>query len=763
MSNFQVSIVIPCFNYGSYLSECIESILSNDFDIDRVEIIVVDDGSSDNTRQVAVSFGSRIRYIYQENSGLSSARNAGMEAARGNYLLFLDADDMLTSNTISSQALLLDENSDVDIAVCQTREELSMTPGAPRVPIGFWLLFRENLHVHFCHLNIAPPHAFMIRREKALQNGLFDTKLRACEDYDFWFRCAAKYLKFITNTATCVVYRKHVESMSARKENQLSHDTLMHFRTSQGIAQSGTLGACYETWLAHASGCLVTAFRLFSINSQQAYELFDLSLHSIIKASKKTNHIKKNCEITQYYANKLMLHLSIFASIQNPILHRIEAIMSRMHPQSVGNRAKLMQREDVLIQRVHHSQYCNLDATGNITLKKKKHVLLCSDFFWPSLGGCELFLEDLGAHLVDNGYVVHVVTRALSNRLSFYHKGMHIIQFKCSGRFRDRAFGEQYGAYAHFFCNAHYDTVFIIGQPDSWLHAPLLGSTSRTPVHLIPIINPELVDDWSRLGQEHLVATVLRNATSCLSLTEAGLDARYIRAAGVSPTFVPHALTPYPPLTGFRKQHGIPSDITLLVHVGNFWPVKNQLELIQKLNVSPGDWQLLLIGAVLPWQNERKYYKEIVSLVSKDPRMRLIGQLSPHEADTAISEADILLLSSKAECRPLVILQAMHHGTPWIATPECNSVHNDSGGIVCDINSFPENIDKIIRFPALCHALGALGNEHWNACFCWDKVLPLFIDIIENGKTLRDVTVPSGILRSKINLEKKYQLFNQKN
>lgn len=759
MSSPKTSVIIPCYNYASYLKECVQNVLANRLKKEELEIIIIDDGSTDDTADVATSFGPHVRYLYQPNSGLSAARNTGMAAASGNYLLFLDADDMLASNTIQSQAAVLDAHPEADIVVCQTREALSMAPEAPLAPIGFWLLFRDALPVHLCHLNIAPPHAFMIRRDRALAIGTFDTSLRACEDYDFWFRCAAQSLAFRTNTATHVIYRKHAHSMSARKDNQLLHDAVMHARTARALAEREKAidGPEYTKWIAHASGCLVTAFRMIGIRAQNMGELFELCLHSVILAAKRRDKRDAPSVITQYYANKLMLHLRLFAQLRNPILLQTEAVMAKLHPDLQGNLSAASRLEAELIPVVHLQQsYSKQGASG--TARSKKRILLCSDFFWPSTGGCELFLEDLGARLVEQGHEVHVATRSLPERRFFHKNGMHIIQFQCSGRFRDAGLGEQFYAYSHFLNNSRYDSIFILGQPDSWQHAPLLSAASPQDIHLIPIINQELTDDWKRLGQEHLVAAVLRNARNCLSLTESGLDARFVQAASVTPLFVPHALTPHPPRPGFRTRHDLADGTPLLVHVGNFWPVKNQLALVQTFKKTSGAWTLALIGARLPWPGESAYHDAIAAEAATDPRIRLLGPLPPEEADAAIAEADILLLSSKAECRPLVILQAMHHGTPWIATPECNSVCDDAGGVVCPLNHFPIFVQTLLDAPQLRIALGTLGSEHWRQCFSWEVVLPLFTDLIEKGDTNRIVAMPQGIRNAQHRLTEKIML-----
>src|SRR5690349_9691286 len=87
-----LSVVIPSFNYGRFLRETVESVLAQTYS--PVEIIVVDDGSTDDTKERLARFEGRIRYIHKANAGLSAARNTGIKHARGDWIAFLDADDL---------------------------------------------------------------------------------------------------------------------------------------------------------------------------------------------------------------------------------------------------------------------------------------------------------------------------------------------------------------------------------------------------------------------------------------------------------------------------------------------------------------------------------------------------------------------------------------------------------------------------------------------------------------------------------------------
>ena len=114
-----VSVIIPAYNSGRFISEAIESILEQIYP--ELEVIVVNDGSTDNTEEIIRKYRNRVRYIYQPNKGLAEARNSGIRAARGKYLQFLDADDLLLPRKIERQVDFLEKFSDFDIVYSDTR------------------------------------------------------------------------------------------------------------------------------------------------------------------------------------------------------------------------------------------------------------------------------------------------------------------------------------------------------------------------------------------------------------------------------------------------------------------------------------------------------------------------------------------------------------------------------------------------------------------------------------------------------------------
>lgn len=221
-----VSIIIPAYNYAHYLPLTLTNALQQG--LARQEIILIDDGSTDHTRAVAAQFPG-VRYIYQENAGLPAARNRGIHAAHGDYLVFLDADDLLARGALAKRLHYLLGLRMPGLCLSPTYR-FTLTVGSWPLVTGKWLLPGSHPEVNLCRGNIAPPHAFMVHRHVVEQVGDFDTRLRACEDYDYWFRSIVTGAKLHVVPVGSAYYRMHSTSMSANRENQTRHDAIMQTR-----------------------------------------------------------------------------------------------------------------------------------------------------------------------------------------------------------------------------------------------------------------------------------------------------------------------------------------------------------------------------------------------------------------------------------------------------------------------------------------------------------------------------------------------------
>ncbi|HWP40292.1 MAG TPA: glycosyltransferase family A protein, partial [Tepidisphaeraceae bacterium] len=180
MSRGLVSVIIPCFNCARFVGEAIRSALNQTYE--PLEVIVVDDGSTDDSRQIIRSFGNRIRWEFQANHGACAARNRGLELSRGEFIQFLDADDLLHADKLRRQ-------------VCEVRHERV-------VAFGPWLMFsgaspsppyradrrcivsEDNLVLQYLRGKFITSHSLLWPREILLSIGGWDRSIVANQDGD---------------------------------------------------------------------------------------------------------------------------------------------------------------------------------------------------------------------------------------------------------------------------------------------------------------------------------------------------------------------------------------------------------------------------------------------------------------------------------------------------------------------------------------------------------------------------------------------------
>jgi len=184
----QVSVIITTYNRAAMVAEAVESVLAQE--MTDFELIVVDDGSTDETAERLSLFGSRFTYYHQENTGVSAARNRGLEYSSAPLVAFLDSDDLWLPSKLRLQHTYMVEHPEVYI--CQT-EEIWWRNGRQvnpkkrhRKPSGD--IFRRSLD-----LCLVSPSAVMMRRELLEKVGYFDEDLPAAEDYDLWLRVSVEH------------------------------------------------------------------------------------------------------------------------------------------------------------------------------------------------------------------------------------------------------------------------------------------------------------------------------------------------------------------------------------------------------------------------------------------------------------------------------------------------------------------------------------------------------------------------------------------
>jgi glycosyltransferase involved in cell wall biosynthesis len=279
-----VSIIIPCFNTAQYLPQAIESVLNQTYS--NLEIIVIDDGSTDNTKNVIKPFLNDIMYIYKDNGGPASARNLGITSSRGEFIAFLDADDYWLPEKLTNQVSFLMKNPQFDMVhsnllISRKDRELYSPILKNKVPSGkvFSELFLDN---HIYNLTV------IIRRICFLKTGGLDEnkKLIGIEDYDFWLRIALLFkIGFINKIVA--VYNIHDNNLSNEINIILSQQYLIQkFSKNNKVIQEypGIIKEKKERLSFRLACWLIekkeykSAFKYFLISSRRSY----LKFHSLI-------------------------------------------------------------------------------------------------------------------------------------------------------------------------------------------------------------------------------------------------------------------------------------------------------------------------------------------------------------------------------------------------------------------------------------------------------------------------------------------------
>ena len=219
-----VSIIIPTYNYGRFIAEAIESALIQTYRAD--EIIVVDDGSTDDTEMRVKRFGERVRYIKQQNSEVSAARNKGIDNSSGDLIAFLDADDTWMPEKIEKQVAKFAEDAEIGLVHCGMREFDSTTGATIELHLDGgegWVA--EDIALGEKCVITGPGGSIVVRRKVFEDVGGFDTRLKNGEDWEFCLRVARKYkIGFVRELL--VDYRNHGVNAS-KNIAEMERSTLM--------------------------------------------------------------------------------------------------------------------------------------------------------------------------------------------------------------------------------------------------------------------------------------------------------------------------------------------------------------------------------------------------------------------------------------------------------------------------------------------------------------------------------------------------------
>lgn len=268
--NRKISVIIPTYNRASMVGDAIDSVLKQD--LEDLEIIVVDDGSKDDTESVVRRYlqgrGDRVRYLKQKNRGVAAARNAGIDAAKGEYIAFLDSDDTWMTTTLGAKISFLDKNRQIGMAFCNGIERTAA--GTERNITDTLLHHREkviandleNAFEMLMETNFIGVSGVMVRKKCLEDVGAFDEALRSVEDFELWLRITAKHKIHYFDE---LLYWRRLQS-----DNLTADRTLYYHCKSYVFEKIGSINPSYFN--AHKKELVE---RISRYHFEAAYLLFD--------------------------------------------------------------------------------------------------------------------------------------------------------------------------------------------------------------------------------------------------------------------------------------------------------------------------------------------------------------------------------------------------------------------------------------------------------------------------------------------------------
>jgi GT2 family glycosyltransferase len=224
-----ISVVVPAYNGERTIIETIKSIQQQTFS--DFELIVINDGSTDRTLELLATVEDpRLKVFSYENGGLPVARNRGIARAMGEFITFIDADDLWTPDKLELQLAALQQHPEAGVAYSWT---LVMDEKGEGFYPGKSVSFEGNVYPQLLLSNfIASGSNVMLRREAIASVGEFDPTLRSCEDWDYWLRVAARW-SFVVVPKSQILYRQSSGAMSSKVEVMEKNLLIVHDRAFQ--------------------------------------------------------------------------------------------------------------------------------------------------------------------------------------------------------------------------------------------------------------------------------------------------------------------------------------------------------------------------------------------------------------------------------------------------------------------------------------------------------------------------------------------------
>lgn len=607
-----LTIFIPAYNAAAYLPSTFDSLLSQSFG--DFELILVDDGSTDETAAIAHRYAEkdpRVRVIRSPHRGEVAARNKALSTAhpRSRYFLNHDSDDISLPGKLEKQIQYLETHREIAIVgtLAEYFNDEGQVLGKPPIEVT-----PERIRNTFQDVNSMINSASMIRREVFERIGGYREEFRSVDDYDFFMRAL-------------------LAGMSLANIPEVLHQIRLH---------SNSVGSTRGKLQEQLRKQIQSTYRQNRDSDVSTIPKSPLSLSGSYRPRKATPRLR--------------------------ILHTVQ-------------------------------------------------------MYHPQVGGSEEVVKQISERLVHKGHDVTVATGLHADRKFSEWNGVKIRQFNISGSEVHGIHGDV-ESYKEFVRNGDFD-VIVNYAAQIWSSDLIfdLIDDLRSATVFIPCGYSGLLSPAYRQYFEKLPA-VLEAYDRVVHLSEDYRDAQFSRQHGLTNSVViGNAASEeefLQPSESFRKKFGIETP-HFVITVANHYHGKGHNHLLQWFaELKRSDVTLAIIGNRI----HGGCWEECVNAAKTLPNVRFFEDLPREDVVSAFKDADFFWFGSEVECFPLVILEAMAAGTPWLST-NVGNVAELAGGWVSDVKQMALKADTLLDSRTLRSHLGRQGKQQWKAKYTWQHIV----------------------------------------
>ena len=724
----RVSVIIPAYNCDRYIVRAVESVLGQTYQ--NWEIIVVDDGSTDNTRQVLSPYLDLIQYIYQDNQGAAIARNRACKLAKGEFLAFLDADDFFLPEKLEKQVACFDADSTLDLVqtgwvIVGKNDEgiygVKPWEEEPKLDLEAFVFYKS-----------VRPSAMMLRREWWERLGGFDHRLPPTEDLDFVLRLGLKGCKSVWLREILTCYRQHDTNLMSNGSKLMKNTEIL---MEQFFARPDLPQHIRDLKRAERYKCLVwIAWRMYC----NGY------LPEMVES------LKKSLYYTRLTGTETVFNwLETFKGVSGQYGYNFDAYAL----------TNLQEWQDI-VAIAANNPYQFQSAPSSIYRQQTKHVLLYTED--SGVGGLAQFNHSLMCKLAEDGYRVISVQSQASNPLITEQKQLGIehiwLEFDTMKEFLRIAYNVDDAK--KIYAQAQPDLIiFSDGWPMANFAAKQVAIEQNIPYIIsLGYINRnyetfdrgDQIPYFDAVAYQYIVAKAAvavsqENLNLFRSLFKAPLErGKVIYYGRPNSYFEPPNISTRQRL---RQEQGIPENAVVCFTAARLTPIKGyqyQLQAIAQLKYRPIWPQIYFVWAGPGSTTHDNLEPELRATVSKlgvEEQVKFLGQ----RWDIAdwLDASDIFILSSQAEGMPLAIMEAMAKGLPVIATAVSGIPEElgDTGKLLPDPTIDPEGTVKELvetveiwaENPELRRLAGQACKARSQELFKEERMLREYGEIIEQA------------------------------